>query len=189
MGAMKEYFDYCLYLSCGLPSITLEGTLDDWKNLRMRIERLRDYGKDLLSWYEVLVPILDEFIKTYQGQVNKDFWNRICHKEGGGSGPSYLSGWIIAFIPFNKKGKYILNPLSKIEKYALNPLGLISTHNYGRINTKDIPQCAVEVPLEINDNGTSYKMSLYAGSILSSYNDQTNQIQPSFDWALIDHTS
>ena len=30
MAAMKKYFDYKMCLCCGLPNVTLEGTLEDW---------------------------------------------------------------------------------------------------------------------------------------------------------------
>ena len=36
MDAFKECFDYSFYTLCGIPQITLEGTVDDWKQLRER---------------------------------------------------------------------------------------------------------------------------------------------------------
>merc|ERR1719487_1947722 len=31
MSAMQKFFDYKLYTRCGFPSITLEGSLEDWQ--------------------------------------------------------------------------------------------------------------------------------------------------------------
>ena len=44
MGALKNYFEYKVYFLCGIPYITLEGTIDDWKKIRQKIEKLKDYG-------------------------------------------------------------------------------------------------------------------------------------------------
>ena len=43
MAAMKSYFDYKICLECSLPSITLLGTVDDWKQIRHRAERLVEF--------------------------------------------------------------------------------------------------------------------------------------------------
>lgn len=47
---------------------------------------------------------------------NKDFWGSICHYKVGGSGPSYLGGWVSAFGVFDVKGKWQGGNLSDIEK-------------------------------------------------------------------------
>jgi len=111
MGAMKNYFAFECYLRCNIPSVVLMGVLDDWKLVRQKVEKLAIYGKqfpDLLSWYSLLVPVIEQFIESYSGKVDKDFWNRICHESGGGSGPTYLSGWCLVFTPF-LEGKFFLN--------------------------------------------------------------------------------
>ena len=38
MHALQAYFSYDLVTMCGFPSITLEGTLDDWRALRAKAE-------------------------------------------------------------------------------------------------------------------------------------------------------
>ncbi len=183
MGAMKHYFSYKMCLECGLPKVTLLGTLEDWQKIRTRVDRLASFEQpDLASWSRVLGLVLDEFVNAYQGKVDTDFWNRIAHIEGGGSGPRYLEGWIIAFIPFDDtRGYYKLNPLDDI----------IKTKSFGRINTNDIPSSTVEFPVTIDDNGQLYKTIFYAGSIATQFTkDKDNiQIEPSLDWALIDVTS
>jgi len=99
MSAMKNYFDYGMMTMCGIPSVELQGTLEDWKTLRQRAEKMcslmvPETGK---KWFEVLAPVLDEFINSYSGQVNQLFWKSICkripHGEGSGSYET-ISGWI-----------------------------------------------------------------------------------------------
>ena len=42
MDAMQKYFSYEVLTSCGIPEITLEGTVDDWRSIRiLRSRRLR----------------------------------------------------------------------------------------------------------------------------------------------------
>lgn len=185
MGAMKNYFSYKMELCCGLPKVTLLGTLEDWQKIRTRIDRLATFDQpDLAQWSLVLALVLDEFVNAYQGNADTEFWNRIAHIKSGGSGPSYLEGWILAFIPFgDTTGEYKLNPLEAIVK----------TNSFGRINTNDIPSSTVEFPVTINDNGQIYETVFYAGSIASAFtqdkeNNDNVKIEPSLDWAIIDVT-
>lgn len=183
MGAMKNYFAFSVFIECGLPGVTLLGTLEDWKAIRTRADKLLEYATgqpDLARWHTILTPVLDEFVQAYQGQVDKEFWNAICNHIPGGSGPSYISGWINAFIPFHK-GKYCLDQCP----YFANP----KDFKYGCVETGQVPTCAVEVPVKVDDNGREYKTLLYAGSIVASYNKEKNCIAPSYDFALIDVTN
>ena len=56
------------------------------------------------KWLELLTVVLDEFVETKCGVDNMEFWDRICHFSEGGSGPTYLSGWITTFAVFDKDG-------------------------------------------------------------------------------------
>lgn len=104
MASMKKYFDYKFSLMCGIPYITLEGTTEDWKNIHARLEKLKEYK--LEKWYDMLEPILEQFVNAKQGKVDSDFWQRIAHYEAGGSGPSHISGWITTFCVFDKEGNW-----------------------------------------------------------------------------------
>jgi hypothetical protein len=48
------------------------------------------------------LPIFDEFIKTYQGNVNKDFWIKVCDitrdmrdRYGDGGSGKLITGWVL----------------------------------------------------------------------------------------------
>ena len=41
-----------------------------------------------------LAPVLDEFVAAKGGKPDLAFWDRVCDRSGGGSGPTYLSGWV-----------------------------------------------------------------------------------------------
>ena len=119
METVKEYFDFLEGLvGCGIPSVTLEGTPDDWRLLREKTRKLGEFG--VKTWTDKLDPILNEFVLAAEGQINLDFWFDMAikgrpwnfHLKGGGGGcfgPSYgptlFTGWFLEFIPFDDRGE------------------------------------------------------------------------------------
>ena len=97
MSAMQKYFSYKCCIGCGLPSVTLQGKKQHWEKMLGRLERLKTFGKESTMWYELLKPVFTKFVETFddpESEAVKDFWQKIAHYSGGGSGPSYLSGWL-----------------------------------------------------------------------------------------------
>jgi len=104
MSSMQKYFSYKMELCCGIPEVTLLGEVDDWVNIRTRVDKLLEYDNktgEMARWHAMLVPIFDEFVNSIKGSPNIEFWNKICHYTETGSGPSYLSGWVTAFTVFD----------------------------------------------------------------------------------------
>jgi hypothetical protein len=60
---------------CGIPEVTIEGTSDDWRRIRARIEVLETFGLDW--WVSRLRPILDEFVHAADGKPDREFWQAI----------------------------------------------------------------------------------------------------------------
>lgn len=179
MGALKSYFEYRCCIECGIPEVTLEGTLADWEELRRRVDRIAEYGHitnqpELIWWQQILSPIIGKFIQSRIGRVDNDWWQSCANYISGGSGPSYLSGWVLAFAPF-KKGKWRLN----------NVVEILSTGRYGEVDTTKFNGSAtVTVPVTIDDNGYEYPIAFYAGGIVNSYDAAANVMRPSFDFAM-----
>jgi hypothetical protein len=40
LGTLKRYFAYAVHERCGLPCVTLEGSVEDWREVRRRADRL-----------------------------------------------------------------------------------------------------------------------------------------------------
>ena len=114
MDAVKPYFDYVEFLiGCGIPSVTLEGTPDDWKLLREKTRKLGEFG--VSEWTDRLDPILEQFVAASQGNPDADFWWNMAIKgrprnfhllEVAGCGspagePTKFDGWFLEFIPFD----------------------------------------------------------------------------------------
>jgi hypothetical protein len=96
LDAMRSYFEYALHTMCGIPAITLEGTTGDWQSLADRAEAFADLG--LGRWIGALRPILRQFVRASQGDVEVPFW-RSLYKLNSQSGGPVITGWITAFFP------------------------------------------------------------------------------------------
>lgn len=115
MATMKEYYRYKFILQCGIPLVTLLGERHDWEAILARLERLKLYSIETIAWYHLLHPIISRFVAAFDSPSspeNLDFWSKVAHYEGGGSGPTYLSGWITAFCVFTEQGVWQGPPLN-----------------------------------------------------------------------------
>ena len=110
MDAVKKYFNYAnIAAGCGIPSITLEGTPEDWQKVLDKVRSLKKYR--LEKWASDLEVILKEFVKASKGHANKEFWQDIVKKrrvdrlkrDRGVCVPSInstrLDGWFLKFFP------------------------------------------------------------------------------------------
>ncbi|CAO3574737.1 unnamed protein product [Mortierella alpina] len=143
MATLKEYFDYKFSLMCGLPAVTLLGERSDWEKLLLRVEKLSEYGEDTTKWRDLLRPVLAGFVQTFddpEAQQTKDFWQTIASYSGGGSGPTYLSGWITAFLFFNRDGKSLHEEVH-FEMFSNEPVKGLSLDGatFHVVDTSDIP--------------------------------------------------
>ncbi|CAL8070651.1 unnamed protein product [Orchesella dallaii] len=189
MATMKKYFDYKMRLSCGIPNVTLEGTVEDWENIHNRLEKLKEYN--LAKWYDMLEPVLKQFVEAKRGTADLDFWQRICHSKGGGSGPSYLSGWITVFCVFDVEGNWQGNipkpdmvdeETSKRVKKA--EMWKPSLRKWPIIEFGNVPTGIVEVDVKINDNGAEYNSIMFAGHVATEVKDDGCTLQPTLGWAM-----
>lgn len=97
MDAMQPYFIYALETGCGIPSITLEGTPEDWKQIREGAEQLAQF--DLEWWTKHLLPVLDQFVEASRGNIDQHFWQEFYKLDGGSGGP-YIHGHVVNLFPY-----------------------------------------------------------------------------------------
>jgi len=97
MDCYASYFTYAMMCICGIPKITLAGTLEDWRRIRARIEVLATF--ELAWWVNRLRPILDQFIATAEGQPDLAFWQAI-YKPRATYGTEAVTGWIADLFPY-----------------------------------------------------------------------------------------
>jgi hypothetical protein len=98
------------YDKCGIHKITLGGTLEDWLKIQEKIFTLKKLDLDLDFWLDRLEPVLNQFISTYKGDIDLNFWNTIATEINFGQEEKILlndnnvklTGWIPAFFPYAK---------------------------------------------------------------------------------------
>lgn len=138
MDSFKKYFDYerCIP-DCGINNVRFMGTLADWQNLLLKVSSLQSYAVTD-TWYAYIkniVPVIQQFIDTYQGKVDVEFWNKIMNLKDGtqGSGSTtYISGWILNF--FGRYGETI--ETADIPAYSFDvPVKIV---NYATLETKNV---------------------------------------------------
>lgn len=112
----QAYFEFRGTTACGIPSITLEGTVEDWKDVRARLDTLGICG--LERWRDRMAGILDEFVASAQGRPSRDFWKsfvRYTPTDPDCGESSKMDGWITQFFAANWSGKAEDPSLSSIE--------------------------------------------------------------------------
>ena len=89
-------------MGCGIQNIHMGGTLEDWEKIVKQLSSLQQYDVDgkLKCYIQRLTPILEEFIETYKGKANIEFWNNIYHERKFPSADMYepssvINGWLL----------------------------------------------------------------------------------------------
>ncbi|KAK8023592.1 hypothetical protein PG993_011658 [Apiospora rasikravindrae] len=158
MGTLQAYFSFSCMMICGIPSVTLQGTKQDYEEILRRLDKLAYYGEEPDAFSDLLRPVVRCFIRSFEEPEHPDvrrFWEMICD-EHRGSGMDYYSGWITAFCFWNGQGKRQVFPGYG---YLLEDMG------YGRVEMKDVPSGFTKVPVHLNDNGHELEAEMIAGSV------------------------
>jgi hypothetical protein len=176
MSAMKNYFNFLLVTRCGIPEITLLGTIADWQAIRHRAEVFAEF--DLADWVHALLPVLDQFVKAAAGAPDPAFWRSI-YKEHDESGGPYVTGWINVLFPYldggSLKGGIIRNHAA-----FMRP-----DDDAGQGPTLGSFPCGLSrVPLAWDYLGTVFPMTLQAGFVGISQDRQTRAVRPAIGWAV-----
>lgn len=192
MDAMSSYFSYRASVTCGIPSVTLEGTVADWEKLERDFEQLAEY--DLEWWVNDLMPILHEFTQAAKGEADPLFWGKIydyLHFEGGmcGSPEGTVTGWMMKFFPYlNDDSK---NPLIGVEMSSLikhRKGGAISPKSYRGpiLSISDLPMGVSKADFVLNNNGELYKMEFLSGFVGITQDATTKALRPEINWGVVD---
>jgi len=200
MATMKKYFSYKFGLLCGLPYVTLEGTQADWESLLVKLDTIEGFGDEPKTFAKMLRAVLKRFVQSFEvfssspdsgNNENKknevlDFWSKIASYQGGGSGPTYLSGWVTAFCPWDAEGKWIDKtcapgtpippaqssdsggggfPSPRVLRAQGESLVLDGETMFPIMDTADIPAGFVEVDVKLDDNGDEMDTVMIAGHL------------------------
>lgn len=188
MDTFKAYFEYELLAGCGIPSVTLTGTVDDWKSVRTRAALFGEFG--LEKWCRALEPILAQFVDAAGGRADPDFW-RSFFRYHSGSGPSVMTGWITVFFPYLKESDQKLYPNPYFEDWERRLQ--IDDKQHWRQRWDDpqgvgmwaVPPCLTSVPLKVYWGDTECMMRLVGGLLGVSQSQETLAVQPECGWVIV----
>ena len=178
MSAMKQYFTYrVLMAGCGISSITLEGSLQDWEKIKSKLEFLST--KALKWWTKHLIPIIDNIIETKKyynskGKLSKElieFWKGMIRLKGKGDlyDPHMVNGWIVKFIP---------------------NLSNESPEVYEEIYETMVPDQIISCPMELTwlilqGKKVDYSCSLFSGFYGMVQDKETFNVRPVIGYAIV----
>ena len=175
MESMKSYFNYLAgRIGCGIPSITLQGTPDDWRAVLSKTQKLGQYG--LSGWTQTLEPILNEFVKTAEGKPNQRFWQEMVKKQRvdefasvrpcSADKPTELDGWILKFFP--TESGYTLD---KVPYTKSMPAEFVRVEFKYRVIDPITGATMSETPME-----------LMSGFIGAKEDEKNNMLTPQIGW-------
>jgi hypothetical protein len=187
---------------CGFPYINLQGTLQDYKQLKMKIEGLKGYLID--DWIYKLIPIIDKIIETKKGNIDKQFWDNIItnkktvySKEVDASGGRCIVekekieifGWIFDFFPFKIKNegiKHLVNDEErriydskyvKLESLLRNDIKIYKNSDFS-----ELPEEMINIDATYkNKNGQVAELGIKTGFLGYTLN-QKKEFQPEIGW-------
>jgi hypothetical protein len=190
LDGYSPYFSYWLECVCGIPSITLTGTVEDWRKIRSRVDRLPEFG--LERWCRSLVPITDAFAQAAAGEPDIAFWRRIYNPVDAYGG-DVITGWAARFYPYLKYGPTADNPNELLELPIGEPRN-VKADDRGRLDgpgvrSDHVPATLSRALVRVNDRttGKNSAVALHAG-LVGVAQDDGGALRPIVGWHLTEAT-
>lgn len=174
LDAMQSYFSFEMHTLCGIPAITLEGTVDDWESIASRVQEFARFG--LSWWVDALRPILKRFVQAADGEVDQSFWESIYKYQGPrDSGSPHVSGWATTLFTYlcHFNGSYRRNHW------------VDDGPSHGGPSREAFPNTTAKAPFKWLYLGSEYDMEFIGGLIGVSQEPQTLTLRPEIGWAVL----
>ncbi|MER7282494.1 DUF4419 domain-containing protein [Dactylosporangium sp. NPDC000244] len=183
LDAYSPYFALWVTTVCGIPSLTLDGTVEDWRRIRARIDAVAGFG--LEQWCRSLAPIADEFVRAAAGTPDADFWRRI-YNPADAYGGDKITGWITRFYPYltgartDRPNPMLELPIGEPRDVTPTPDGVYWGPG---ISSDSVPATLSRVIVNVNDqsSGDNYAVALHAG-LIGVAQDPDGALRPIAGW-------
>lgn len=163
MDVVSEYYTFGFVTECGIPSVRLEGTPEDWRLLVQSASALAEAFPGLRPYFTDLVPVLKEIAATAVGaDPDPDFWKSL-YKFGGGSGGPFVNGWITSLFAHVPNGR----GFAPKRTYDWRK----SASSYGGFHTNDFPAHVSTVPATWTYHDREIPMGFAAGILGVDHDD------------------
>jgi hypothetical protein len=183
LDAYSPYFSYWMMCICGIPSITLTGTVADWRGIRERIDVIAEL--DLGFWCRSLVPIADQFVRTADGKPDVAFWRRI-YNPADTYGGELITGWITRFYP------YLVAQGAPAHRNPMLELAIDEPRNVTRskkqrytgpgISSDLVPNSSSRVTVHIIDSFGAHRAIALVGGLVGVTQRADGALQPIAGW-------
>ena len=174
LDSAQRFFKIELITMCGIPTVTLLGTRDDWVQLRSRTKELLGLV-DMMWWWQVLRPYMDSFVDSFDN-VNQTLWKDFFHHNSESGGDSVL-GWVLAFFPFinDEKEKVKRNPWLSWSQLTTNK------DDQPPVRYTSIPVSHSKVPIVVDGKNAM----LLGGFTAAGQDRESGTVMPQLSWAVI----
>ncbi|KAG6856288.1 hypothetical protein H0H87_005771 [Tephrocybe sp. NHM501043] len=181
MSTLQAYFQYTMRGKCGIPSVTLDGTQEDWQSILERIDKLPEFGEEPTEWAKMLRVIILRFIRAFDDngppRDDKEFWERMIHEQAASNG-YYISGWMSAFCAWSKSGGFFRSRHRQGKETST-----VSSWVHGlsfdgvwfpRVGVPPKGYSEVDVLVVDEVQNKSYDCTLLAGHVAVAFGDEEN---------------
>lgn len=183
LDVYSPYFSLWLTSICGIPSITLTGTVEDWRRIRVRVDAIAGFG--LQTWCRSLAPIADQFVRAAAGHPELAFWQRI-YKPIDAYGGDVITGWVARFYPYlngatvDVPNRLLELPIGEPRDVPADPGGF---YNGPGIVSTAVPATLSHVVVNVNDRicGDNRAVALHAG-LVGVAQDPDGALRPVAGW-------
>ena len=171
MDVFQRYFRYDLAAICGIPSVTLQGPLEDWQRLSDKVDGLAKF--DLDWWLPDLKAICAQFVRARRGDIDLAHWQDIC-KLTSAYGGDIINGWIAKLFPY-------------VRAFAGGPCtrrNQVFTTGEG-ITTRVAPSGLSRVPFDwINIRSNQKRRMEAIGGLTVMVQESGNSLKPILGWVI-----
>ncbi|WP_412543092.1 DUF4419 domain-containing protein [Longispora sp. K20-0274] len=189
LDVYSPYFAFVMVAVCGIPTVTLTGTVEDWRRIAERVDTLDRYG--LHEWRRSLAPIAAQFVRAAAGDVDTAFWRRIYNPVDAYGG-KLITGWAARFYPYLLDAGSIDRPNPLLELPLDEPRDLTVGHrSYDGpgISSAGVPATLSTVRITIDDRALDQlsAVELHAG-LVGIAQDPDGALRPVAGWHLLPST-
>jgi hypothetical protein len=186
MDAYQRYFEYGMRCICGIPTVTLEETPDDWQRIRDRIEVLATF--DLEWWTSRLTPILDQLVATSVGSPDRAFWQAI-YKPTRFYVTDSATGWIADLFPYLcrriPKPKFCRNKIFETERRDWLPIDSNSRGVGVALESFPCGLSSAPVKIQFSDSSQPLDVVLMAGFFGVFQDPGDHSLSAEIAWAVV----
>ena len=170
MRGLQNFFEYRASTLCGIPSITLLGSEQDWSELRARFLGLAEMWMNrtpsTCEWAKAVDEMLAQFESARAGRVDVEWWRSIFKyndKERGSGAEPHITGHMTCLFPWYDDKRWV---------------GL-------RSRVSEVSSGSGSVPVEWNVLGNKQNMTLWSGFAGVCMDEAQERVAPAMGVAMM----